>query len=174
MNEALGHNFPFALLLQCFIHFKCNLYSKLHDLGIPKKVADEFVNDAMGSHQGSTYQEGRIDCVTVSDLDQKLSGLESVWNVRETSFCEVSAPRFFNCFKKHKADAVKYNVFKSVRELAGFGSPSFIFTTKESLNKIIKQHVHHNPSQWPDFNDSIKGLVAAKWENVIHACLVED
>jgi hypothetical protein len=27
LSEALGHNFPFALSLRCFIHFECNLYS---------------------------------------------------------------------------------------------------------------------------------------------------
>ena len=54
LSDALGHNFPFALALRCFIHFERNIQGKLRDLGIPAKVADEFVHDIMGNHQGST------------------------------------------------------------------------------------------------------------------------
>ena len=62
-------------------------------------------------------------------------------------------------------------MLKSVREAAGLGSPPAIFTTNtsESLNKVIKQHVHYKSSQWPDFNDSMRSLGAAKWEEVIRA-----
>ena len=90
LSEALGHNFPFALSLRCFIHFERNLYSKMHDLGIPKKIADEFVHDVMGSRQGSMHQEGLVGSATVSEIDQKISRVESVWNAREAilwSFC---------------------------------------------------------------------------------------
>lgn len=62
-------------------------------------------------------------------------------------------------------------MLKSVREAAGLGSPPAIFTTNtsESLNKVIEQHVHYKSSQWLDFNDSMRSLVAAKREGVIHA-----
>ncbi len=171
LSEALGHNFPFALSLRCFIHFERNLHKKLHDLGIPKKVADEFVHDVMGSRHGSTYQEGLVDCITVAEFDQNFARLETVWNAREKPFSGVSAPQFYQYFKQHKADAVRYNMLKGVREAAGLGSPPAIFTTNasESLNKVIKQHVHYKASQWPDFNDSLRSLVAAKREEVIRA-----
>ncbi len=171
LSEALGHNFPFALSLRCFIHFERNLHSKLHDLCIPKKVADEFVRDVFGSREGNTFQEGLVDCKTVSEFDLSLARLESVWNAREKPFCGHSAPRFFHYFKEHKADAVRYCMLKSVREAAGLGSPPSIYTTNasESMNQVFKRHVHSKPSQWPEFNDSIQRLVLAKREEVIRA-----
>ena len=171
LSEALGHNFPFAFSLRCFIHFERNLCSKLHDLGIPKKVANEFIHDVMGHCEGRTYQEGLVDCATVSDFDQKLSRLENVWNAREKPFCGVSAPRFYQYFKEHKADVVRYNMLRGVREAAGLGSPPSIFTTNisESLNKVIKQHVHYKPSQWPEYNEKMRSFVESKREEVIRA-----
>ena len=171
LSDTLGHNFPFALSLRCFIHFERNLYSKLYDLGIPKKVADGFVHDVMGCRQGSTYQEGLVDSTTVSEFDQKFSRLESVWNTREKPFCGVSAPRFFQYFKEYKVELVRHNMLRSVREVAGLGSPPAIYTTNtsESLNKVIKQHVHYKLSQWPEFNDSMRSLVTSKREEVIRA-----
>ena len=49
--------------------------------------------------------------------------------------------------------------------------PSFHFSTNtsKSLNKVIKQHVHYKPSQWPDFNDSMRSFVNVKREEVILA-----
>ena len=64
LSDALGHNFPFPLTLRCFIHFERNIAEKLCDLGIPAKVADEFVFDIMGNRRGSTYQNGLVDCMT--------------------------------------------------------------------------------------------------------------
>ena len=62
-------------------------------------------------------------------------------------------------------------MLKGVREAAGLGSPPAIFTTNmsKSLNKVIKQHVKHKASQWPEFNDSMSCLVSAKHEEVIRA-----
>lgn len=107
----------------------------------------------------------------VSDFDQKLSRFENVWNVREKPFYGISAPQFYQYFKEHKADIVHYNMLRGVREAAGLGSPPSIFTTNisESLNKVIKQHVHYKPSQWPEFNEKMRSLVESKQEEVIHA-----
>ena len=91
---------------------------------------------------------------------QKYSRLKSVWNAREKPFCAISAPRFY--FKEYEADVVHYNMLKSVREAILPFSPS------ESLNKVIKQHVHYKPSQWPDFNNSTRSLEARG----SHSCLV--
>ena len=110
LSEALGDNFPFAFSLRCFIHFERNLCSKLHNLGTPKKMANEFIHDVMGHCEGGTYQEDLVDCATVSDFDQKLFRLENVCNVREKPFCGVSTPRFYQYFKEHKADVVRYNM----------------------------------------------------------------
>ena len=42
LTEALGHNFPFALQLRCFIHFKKNVQEKLRDLGLPSHISQLF------------------------------------------------------------------------------------------------------------------------------------
>ena len=171
LSDALSHNFPFALALRCFIHFERNIREKLRDYGIPPKVADEFIYDIMGNRQGSTYQEGLVDCVTVQDFNKKLLMLESIWNEREKQFCGTGGPRFYKYFKQYKADVVSGNMLKGVHEAAGLGSPPSIFTTNmsESLNKVIKQHVKYKASQWPKFNDSLRTLVSAKQEEVIRA-----
>ena len=77
---------------------------------------------------------------------------------------------FYQFFKEHKADVVRYNMLRGVCEAAGLGSPP-IFTTSisESLNKVIKQHVHYKPSQWPEFNENMRNLVESKREEVIRA-----
>lgn len=152
----------------CFI---LNLHDKLRELSIPKKIADEFVRDVMGFHTGDTYQKGLVDCASVSEFDQQLARLEKVWNEREKPFCGASCPRFYHYFKQHKSDAVRYNMLTGVREAAGLGSPPSIFTTNmsESLNNVIKQHVHYKASEWPEFNNNLKRLVDAKREEVIRA-----
>ena len=171
LSDALSHCFPFATVLRCFIHFERNLHGKLRELNIPKKIADEYVRDVMGFRIGDTYQKGLVDCVSVREFDQQLARLETVWNEREKPFCGGSNPRFYHYFKQHKADAVRYNMLTGVREAAGLGSPPSIFTTNmsESLNNIIKQHVHYKASEWPEFNANLKRLIDAKREEVIRA-----
>lgn len=88
----------------------------------------------MGHREGGTYQEGLVDCASVSDFDQKLSRLESVWNAREKSFCGVSAPQFYQYFKEYKADVVRYNMLRGIWEAAGIGSPPSIFTQQISVS----------------------------------------
>lgn len=109
-------------------------------------MAQEFISDVIDHRDGGTYQEGIVDCATVSDFDQKLSRLESVWNAREKLFCGVSAPQFY---QEHKADVVHYNRLRSIRQAVGLGSPPSIFTMNisESLNKVIKHHAHFKPSE---------------------------
>ena len=171
LSEAFSHNFPYAHSLRCFIHFERNLQEKLRELGIPAKVANEFVCDVMGNRQGSTYEAGLVDCMTISDFDQTFARLEKIWNLREKPFSSVSGPRFYQYFKQYKADAVRFNMLRGIREAAGLGSPPSIFTTNmsESLNKIIKQHVQFKASQWPEFNRSLRSLVEVKREEIIRA-----
>ena len=109
----------------------------------------------------------------LSEFDQQLAMLEVVWNERENPFSGASDPRFYHYFKQYKADAVCYNMLTGVREAAGMGSPPSIFTTNmnESLNYVIKQHVHvqYKASEWPEFNSNLKQLIDAKREKIIQA-----
>lgn len=104
LSEALGHNFPIAVSQWCFIHFERNLLSKLKELGIPHKVAEEYVRDIFGSWEGNKYQKGLVDCKTISEFNQSLAGLEIVWNAREKPFCGLPPPCFAQYFKQHKAE----------------------------------------------------------------------
>ena len=86
----------------------------------------------MGFRTGDSCQKGLVDCVSVSKFDQQLAGLEIVWNEHEAPFSGASDTRFYHYFKQYKADAVCYNMLTGVREAAGMGSPSSIFTTNMS------------------------------------------
>ena len=78
--EALAHNFPNAIQLRCFIHFKKNIQERLRDLGIPTTVACAFLNDIFGSSVGGSRLEGLVDVSSMEDFDRKLESLEEVWN----------------------------------------------------------------------------------------------
>ena len=123
----------------------------MRDLCIPVAVANEYINDIMGVHQGNTYQSGLVDCMTVMEFDLALERLEDIWNLREKPFCGNSGARFYKYFKQYKADTVRFHMIRGVREAAGLGSPPAKFTTNtsESINKMIKQHVQFKASQWP-------------------------
>ena len=59
--EALSHNFPFAIQLCCFLHFRKNVERKLKEYGIHSKVLQEFLSDIFGKRVANTYQEGMVD-----------------------------------------------------------------------------------------------------------------
>ena len=77
---------------------------------------------------------------------------------KNSTHLAISVMMWFEYFKEHKAHVVRYNMLRGVREAAGLGSPPSIFTTNisESLNKVIKQHVHYKPYQWPEFNENMR------------------
>jgi len=57
----------------------------------------------------------------------------------------------------------------SLREAAGLGSPPSPFYTNanESLNSMLHEKVKYKRSQWHEFNESMKQLVAESY------CLIE-
>ena len=169
--DAFSHSFPFALQLRCFIHFKKNISEKLKVYGIPPSVAKEFLDDIFGKHSGSTYSEGLVDCSSVEEFNERLAKCESVWNSREVPYAPPGGPRFFDYFCSKKADVVRYNMRRDLRESAGLGSPPGIFTTNasESINSMMKRKVSFKESEWPHFNDQVKELVKQQREEVIRA-----
>ena len=60
LHKALATNFPNAIHLRCFRHYRANLSSKLKDLGIPSTVADEFLMDVFGRTEKGIHTEGRM------------------------------------------------------------------------------------------------------------------
>ena len=67
--EAFAHNFPYALQLRCFIHFKKNVQEKMRSFGFPSSVSDAVLADIFGKHTGSVYTEGFVDCASEDAFD---------------------------------------------------------------------------------------------------------
>ena len=74
--EALSHNFPFAIQLRCFLHFKKNVEQKLKEFGIPSQVLQEFLSDIFGKRMANTYQEGLVDSCSVREFDERVENLK--------------------------------------------------------------------------------------------------
>lgn len=119
--EALSHNFPFAVQLRCFIHFRRNVQEKLRNLGISHHVAEAFLTDIFGKQHGSIYIEGLVDCKSEQEFDEKLQELELTWNDRELPYCPESGPRFYKSFCTYQAEVVKYHMRCDVRQSVGLG-----------------------------------------------------
>jgi len=76
--DAFSHSFPSAVQLRCFIHFKRNISEKLREYGIPSSVAEEFLADIFGKHEGSSYYAGLVDSVSVSQFHERLDKCQGV------------------------------------------------------------------------------------------------
>ena len=171
MTEALGHNFPFALQLRCFLHFKKNVEEKLRDLAIPHHTSQMFLDDIFGKSEGNVRMGGLVDASSVDDFDHKLDALEQPWNTREAPYAGQNGPQFYNHFKTVKANVVRHHMRKDIREAVGLGSPPAIFTTNssEALNSVLKKQVSYKKTQWPEFVQQMKALVDAQRNEVIRS-----
>ena len=172
LTEAFTHNFPYAVQLRCFIHFRRNIEEKLKSLGFSSTVAQEFLSDIFGKQIGNTYQEGLVDSFSHDDFDRRLTEIKSIWNTRESAiFSREDSSSFYDSFSKYQSEIVKYHMRKDLRESVGLGSPPSTFTTNgsESINAAIKQKVNHKESEWPQFNNHVKQLVTSQHEEIIRA-----
>ena len=169
--EALAHNFPFAIQLRCFIHFKKNLEIKLRDLAIPQRVSQQFMADIFGRQDGNVRYEGLVDCCSIDEFDLKLKALEEPWNALESPHASEAGPKFYNYFKRVHADVVRHHMRKDLREVAGLGSPPAIFTTNnaEAINSVIKKQVKYKSNQWPEFVEQMKSLIEAQHSEIIRS-----
>ena len=58
--QACQLQFPGAVYLECWLHFKDNMLNKLErDLHLPRNVSQEFVSDIMGN--ASRLEHGLVD-----------------------------------------------------------------------------------------------------------------
>ena len=69
-----SHNFPYAIHLRCFIHFKRNIKERLKNYEIPAKEASEFIADILGKRVDNTFQIGLVES---SSIDEKFSKFKS-------------------------------------------------------------------------------------------------
>ena len=169
--EALGHNFPHAIQLRCFIHSRKNVQEKLKQFGVNSKTISEFLADIFGRQIGTVKENGLVDSCSEQEFDSKLEELESVWDEREKPFCTESGPKFYRYFKQYHATVVKHNMSRYVRESAGLGCPPTIFTTNcvESVNSLLKQKDNFKESEWPTFNSKLKELIDAQRQEIIRS-----
>ena len=171
LTEALGHNFPFALQLRCFIHFKKNVQEKLRDLGLPSHISQLFLDDIFGKHDGNLKIEGLVDSTSTEDFQQKLEALKDHWNTHELPYASSSGPHFYEYFKRIQADVVCHHMRKDIREAAGLGSPPSIFTTNssEAINSVLKKRVSYKKTQWPEFVQQMKQLVDEQQNEIVRS-----
>ena len=169
--EALAHNFPFALQLRCFLHFKKNIQAKLSELGLPKHITQQFLDDIFGKRERNVQIEGLVDATSSEDFDSKLDLLEEVWNTRESPYAGQIGPQFYVSFKRIQANTIRYHMRKDIREAAGLGSPPAICTTNgsEAINSVLKKQVKYQRTQWPAFVQEMKSLVDAQQEEIIRS-----
>ena len=78
--EALSHNFPFAVQLRCFLHFKKNVEQKLKEFGVPTQIMQEFLLDTFGKRVANTYHEGLVDSNSVQEFDECIENLKPLWD----------------------------------------------------------------------------------------------
>ena len=171
LTEALGHSFPFALQLRCFLHYKRNTQENLRDLAIPKHVPQAFLDDIFGKREGNAKVEGLVDVTSVDDFDHKLDALEKPWNTLNSPYASHVGAQFYSYFKHTAADVVCHHMCKDLREAAGLGSPPAIFTTNSSkaISSVIKKQVSYKKTQWPAFVQEMKDLVDSQQNEVIRA-----
>ena len=120
---------------------------------------------------GNTHQNGLVDCQSLEEFDESLTGLTSLWDLREKPYAPSSGPRFLCYFVQHQADVVRYHMQKDLRESTGLGSPPPTFTTNatESINAAIKRKVDFKESDWPKCNENMKDFVESQREEAIRA-----
>lgn len=136
--QACHSQFPQAIHLRCWLHFKDNLKRRLeHDLHLPRNLAQEFIADVLGSASG--LETGLVDADDECAFTYQLTSLKQVWNEREQQFTKKD-PLFYDWFEKNSSEVVKKTMLKSVRQSAGLGLPPSPYYTNavESINSLLK------------------------------------
>ena len=103
LHKVLTANFPNAIHLHCFRHYRANLSMKLKDLSIPSIIVDEFLMDVFGRTEDGIHTEGLVDAEDSSSFEEKLEELQDVWDEREQA-CTGEKPVFFDWFITNKAE----------------------------------------------------------------------
>jgi len=81
--QTCRSQFPKAVHLRCWLHFKGNLINKLIcDLRLPKNVAQQFISDVMGSPSNLEY--GLLDAEDEKMFYAQLHSVEEVWHKKES------------------------------------------------------------------------------------------
>ena len=125
--ETFEDNFPYALQLWCFVHFKKNVQEKLRSIGFPSSVSDKVLADIFGKQTGSVYREGLVDCVSEDAFDILMQHLKEVWYEYEQSFASAGGPQFHSYFARYQAEVVKYHMRRDLSQAIQLVQPHLLF-----------------------------------------------
>ena len=64
--------FPNAVHLRCFRHFKANIVRKLGELHVPTNTVDLYLEDIYGKTVGASHICGLVDCNDATEFREKL------------------------------------------------------------------------------------------------------
>jgi len=161
LYKAFSASFPYALHLRCFRHYRANLSSKLKDLGISVGVAEIFLSDIFGRTEDQVHKEGIVDAKDSQDFQQRLEGLQDVWDSREQECNPTKVPSFFDWFVANKSQEIIENMLRPIREAAGLGCPPSPYYTNDSecINSVMHAKTHYKASEWDKFNTAMQDLV---------------
>ena len=167
--NAMATSFPVAIQLRCFLHFKSNVERKLHSLNLPKTVVETIVSDVMGCP--TQLQLGVVDAETPYELDKQLKQAESRWNALEQPY--RSPPEFHKWFMRYCRDTVADHMVRDVRSRAGLGNPPDPFYTNavESMNKVLKQAIHYQKCELPDFVRKMQDVIENQKQEIQQAII---
>lgn len=122
--------------MHCFLHFRENIQSELQQLSIPNSVIEEYRIDIFGN--SLQLKLGLVNAESESELDAKLTSLESVWNDCGSQF--HFPPEFHSWFKLYSHDVIVKSMLCPIREKAGSGSPPLSHTTQISSSQRLIFH----------------------------------
>lgn len=167
--QACHSQFPSAVHLRCWLHFKDNLKNKLErDLRLPSELAQEFIADVLGN--ASSLERGLVEAADDETFDTQLTSLKEVWNEREQQFTK-SDPVFYDWFKKNSSEVVKKTMLWSVRQSAGLGLPPSPYYTNavESINGLLKLRANYKKQDLVTFITKLKELLESQFAEVDRA-----
>jgi len=111
--QACHSQFPDAIHLKCWLHFKDNLLNKLEqDLHFTKNITQEFISDVMGNV--STLEHGLVDAEDEEVFTVQLQE----WYKRE-QVCTNQDPEFYEWFLEYYTDVIKEFMLYGVCKSAG-------------------------------------------------------
>ena len=156
--NALRDSVPQAIHLRCLKHIKDAIEHKLQELKFDKESIHTIIADIFGVISDGIQELGLSDAIDPDDFFSKLMSIEEKWNTIEKDHrhflsSQNQEPIFYDWFCLNYSTIFSESVVQSVRQSAGLGSPPVPFynNRSESINKLLKKHVHHQKSSLPQF-----------------------
>lgn len=163
LYKAFGTQFPNAIHLRCFRHYRANIKRKLLEMGLPP---DKFLQDIFGTTNSGVHYEGLVDAKDSSDFADRLDLLEDEWSKREVECTSSNTTSFYAWFQQYKVEEIVSDLLRPIREAAGLGCPPAPYYTNasECINSVMHDKTHYKASEWDHFNESMHELVKQSYQ----------